>query len=77
MQTTPDTKKFSSNAPTGNEIKIMIKQLKLNKASGLDNLPPEIFKTCLHIIANILESLIKKTYGILAKSHMNGNKGSL
>jgi hypothetical protein len=77
MQTTSDTKKSSSNAPTGNKIKITIKHLKLNKASGLDNLPPEIFKTYLHTIANILEPLIKKKYGILAKSQMNGNKGSL
>ena len=52
--------KKSSNAPTGNEIKITIKHFKLNKASSLDNLPPEIFKTYLHTIANILEPLIKK-----------------
>jgi hypothetical protein len=52
MQMTPDTKKISSDAPTGNEIKIMIKHLKLNKASSLDNLPPEIFKTYLHTITS-------------------------
>jgi len=36
-QTTPDTTKIPSGATTGNEIKIAIKHLKSNKASGLDN----------------------------------------
>jgi hypothetical protein len=63
MQTTPDTIKIPSGAPIGNETKIMITHLKLNKASGLDNLPPEIFKTYPHTIANILEPLLKKIVG--------------
>jgi hypothetical protein len=36
--------------------------LKLNKASGLDNLPPEIFKSYPHTTANILEPLLKKLW---------------
>jgi len=63
MQMTPDTKNISSDTPTGNEIKITMKHLKLNKASSLDNLAPEIFKTYLHTVANILEPLIKKSMG--------------
>jgi hypothetical protein len=42
-QTTPDTTKIPTGAPIGNEIKIAIEHLKLNKASGLDSLKPEIF----------------------------------
>jgi len=61
-QLTPDTTKIPTGAPTGNEIKIAIKHLKLNKASSLDNLTPEIFKTYLHTIANILEPLLKKVW---------------
>jgi hypothetical protein len=37
----------------------VIKHLKLNKASGLDNLPPEIFKVYPHTTANNLEPLLK------------------
>jgi hypothetical protein len=44
------------------QIKIVIKHLKSNKASGPDNLPPEIFKNYLHTVANILEPLLKKTW---------------
>ena len=47
----------------------MIKHLKLNKASGPDNLPPEFFKTYPNTTANILETLTKK-YGTLAKSQV-------
>jgi len=61
MQMTPDTTKIPSGAPTGNKIKIAIKHLKLNRDSSLDNLPPEIFKTYLHTIANISEPLLKKS----------------
>jgi hypothetical protein len=68
LLTTPDTTKVSSGAPTGNEIKIAIKHLKLNKASGLDNLQPEIFKTYLHTIANILEPLLQKRMGFWPNS---------
>jgi hypothetical protein len=75
-QMTPDTIKISSGAPTGNEIKTAIKHLKSNKASGLDNLPLEIFKNYSRTIANILETFVKKKCGILAKSQANGNKGS-
>ena len=61
IQTTPDSTKIPSGAPTWNEIKIAIKHLKLNKASGPDNLPPEFFKTYPNTIANILEPLLKKS----------------
>jgi hypothetical protein len=44
------------------EIKTAIKHLKSNKASGLDNLPQEIFKTYPHTVANILEPLFKKVW---------------
>jgi len=44
------------------EIKTAIKHLKSNKASGLDNLPPEIFKTYPHTVAIILEPLLKKVW---------------
>jgi hypothetical protein len=50
-----DTLKISSDAPTVKEIKIAIKHLKSNRASGPDNLPPEIFKNYPHMVANILE----------------------
>jgi hypothetical protein len=60
-QITPDTTKIPSGAPTGNEIKTAIKHLKSNKASGLDNLPLEIFKNYSHTIANILETFVKKS----------------
>ena len=74
---TNDTTKIPSGAPTRNEIKNAIKNFKSNKASGLDILPPEIFQTYSHTIANILEYLQKKKmYGTLAKSQANGNKGS-
>ena len=75
-QMTPDTTKIPSGAPTGNEIKTAFKRLKSNKASDLDNLPPEMFKTYRHTIANIMEPLLKIKYGIRAKSQANGNKGS-
>jgi hypothetical protein len=76
-QRTPETTKIPSRAPTGNEIKTAIKHLKSNKASGLDNLLLEIFKTYPRTIANILETLLKKKkYGSLAKFQANGNKGS-
>jgi hypothetical protein len=62
-QRTPDTTKIPSGVPTGNEIITAIKNLKSNKASGLDNLPPEIFKTYPHTIANILEPFLKRSMG--------------
>jgi len=62
-QVTPDTTKIPSGAPTGNEIKTAIKHLKSNKASDLDNLPPQIFKTYSHTVADILEPLLKKSIG--------------
>jgi hypothetical protein len=43
-------------------MKTAIKHLKSNKANGLDNLPPEIFKTYQHTVANILEPLCKKVW---------------
>jgi len=58
----PDTLKISSDAPTVKEIKTAIKHLESNKASGLDNLPPEIFKIYPHTVANILEPLLKKVW---------------
>ena len=57
-QKTPDTIKIPSVAPIGNQIKTAIKHLKSNKASDIDNLPPEIFKTHPHTTANILEPLL-------------------
>ena len=54
--------KFLQVPPLGNEIKIAIKHLKLNKASGPDNLPPEFFKIYSNTIANILEPLLKKVW---------------
>jgi len=62
-QTTPETTKIPTGAPIGNEIKIAIENLKLNKASGLDSLPRENFKTYPHTIANILDPLLKKSTG--------------
>jgi hypothetical protein len=56
-QIPPDTLKISSVAPTVKEIKTTIEHLKSNKTSSLDNLPPEIFKTYLHTVANILGPL--------------------
>jgi len=61
-QITPDTTKIPSGAPSGNEINIAIKHLKSNKASGLDILPPELFKTYPHTIANILEPLLNNVW---------------
>jgi len=58
----PDTLKIPSDAPTVKEIKTAIRHLKSNKASGLDNLPPEIFKTYPHTVANIVETLLKKAW---------------
>jgi len=58
----PDTLKIPSDAPTVKEIKTAIRHLKSNKASGLDNLPPEIFKTYPHTVANIVEPLLKKAW---------------
>ena len=52
--------KFLQVPPLGNEIKIAIKHLKLNKASGADNLPPEVFKIYPNTIANVLEPLLKR-----------------
>jgi hypothetical protein len=63
--TTPtitETLKVPIDAPTENEIKTAIKRLKANKASGPDNLPPEIFKTYPHTITNILELLLRKVW---------------
>jgi hypothetical protein len=59
MQMPANTLKISSDAPAVKEIKTVIKHLKSNKASGLDNLPPEIFKTYPHTVANILEPYSK------------------
>jgi len=61
-QITPDTTKIPSGAPSGNEINIAIKHLKSNKASGLDNLRPELFKIYRNTIANILEPLLNKVW---------------
>ena len=61
MQMPPDALKIPTDAPTVKEIKTAIKHLKSNKASGLDNLPPEIFKTYPHTVAIILEPLLKKS----------------
>lgn len=44
------------------EIKTAIKHLKLNKASGPDNLPAEFFRTYPNTIANILEPLLKTVW---------------
>jgi len=44
----------------------LCRKQKSNKASGLDNLPQEIFKTYPHTIAKTLETMFKK-YVILAK----------
>jgi hypothetical protein len=62
MPKTNDTLKVPIHAPTANEIKTAIKHLKANKASGPDNLPPEIFKTYPHTIANILEPLLRQVW---------------
>jgi hypothetical protein len=61
-QITPDTTNIPSGAPSVNEINIAIKRLKSNKASGLDNVPPELFKTYPNTITNILESLLNKVW---------------
>jgi hypothetical protein len=62
MNTTQMTPKIPTGAPTMNEIKIAIKHLKLNKASGPDNLPAEFFRTYPSTIANIMEPLLKKVW---------------
>jgi len=51
-QTTPETTKIPTRAPTMKEIKTAIKHLKPNKASGPDNLPAEFFRTYPKTIAN-------------------------
>ena len=59
---TPESTKIPTGAPTINEIKMAIKHLKQNKASGPDNLPAEFFRTYPNTIANILEPLLKKVW---------------
>src|SRR5215469_5590437 len=59
---TPEITKIPTGAPTMKEIKTAIKHLKPNKASGLDNLPAEFFRTYPNTIANILEPLLKKVW---------------
>ena len=61
-QTTHESTRIPAGAPTINEIKIAIKHLKLNKASGPDNLPAEFFRNYPNTIANILEPLLKKVW---------------
>jgi hypothetical protein len=76
-QMTPKTTKIPTGAPTMNEIKTAIKRLKLNKASGPDNLPAEFFRTYPSTTANIMEPLLKKRRGIPDKYQTTGNKGLL
>jgi len=59
---TTESTKIPTGAPTINEIKMAIKHLKQNKASGPDNLPAEFFRTYPNTIANILEPLLKKVW---------------
>jgi len=61
-QTTPETIKIPTGAPTMKEIKTAIKHLKPNKASGPHNIPAEFFRTYPNTIANILEPLLKKVW---------------
>ena len=72
---TPETTKIPIGAPTTKEIKNAIKHLKLNKACGHDNLPAELFRTYPNTIANILEPLLEKTYGMPVRYQVTGNKG--
>jgi hypothetical protein len=75
-QTTPDTTKVSVGAPT-KMTKIAIKHLKLNKASGPDNLSSEFFRTYPNTMPDILEPLLKKKPLALANSQLTGHTGSL
>jgi len=62
IQMTPEIIKIPTGAPTKKEIKTAIKHLKPNKASSLDNLPAEFFRTYPNTIADILEPLLKKVW---------------
>jgi len=73
-QMTPEITKIPTGAPTKKEIKTAIKHLKLNKASGPDNLPAEFFRTYPNTIANILEPLLKKVWN---SGQIPSNKGLL
>jgi hypothetical protein len=61
-QTPPESTKIPTGVPTINEIKMAIKHLKQNTASGPDNLPAEFFRNYPNTIANILEPLLKKVW---------------
>jgi hypothetical protein len=56
----PESTKIRTGAPTINEIKIAIKHLKQNKASGPDNLPAEFFRNYPNTISKHLGTLVKK-----------------
>jgi hypothetical protein len=51
--------RISANELSTGEIKRAINQLKSRKAAGLDNVPPELFKTCHTAIAKLLHPLLK------------------
>jgi hypothetical protein len=59
---TPESTKIPTGAPTINEIKMAIRHLKQNKASGPDNLPAEFFRNYPNTIANILQPLLKEVW---------------
>jgi hypothetical protein len=59
-QKTTQYTKIPTAVPTINEIKMAIKHLEQNKASGPDNLPAEFFRNYPNTTANILEPLLKK-----------------
>jgi len=76
-QTKHESTRIAVGAPTINEIKIAIKHLKLNKASGPDKLPAGFFRNYPNTIANILEPLLIKRYRTPVRYQMTGNKGLL
>jgi hypothetical protein len=83
-QMTPESTKIPTKAPTINEIKMAIKHLKQNKASGPDNLPAEFFRNHPNTTVNILAPSLKKVWnsgqipnewkqGLIIKLHKKGD----
>ncbi|VDO63546.1 unnamed protein product [Schistosoma margrebowiei] len=50
------------NPPTKEEIKIAVRQIKIGKAAGLDNMPAEALKLDIKVTTNMLHLLFKKIW---------------
>ncbi|VDP27338.1 unnamed protein product [Schistosoma curassoni] len=48
------------NSPTTGEIRIVIRQIKIRKAAGLDNIPTKALKPDIEVTTNMLYLLFKK-----------------